>query len=439
MLQRPQPALSRHALHAAGIGGGEAPRAVQQEVRTSAQELVLARAIPKFQPKSSSSLKYCTSEPGSCGDPYIAWRHTAHQVLWNRTHDAVPRCESIQAAVKLYSSSYPWITHGYASHPVHARSIATPHPTHSHANPAAAGQPHMPLQITASHHRTCSSFRPATVATSYARWPLYCAKQACRVRLGPLCTERKVAMKWERCLPEQLILESNSQAVRGETLTPPRTHCSNGSAVKMPPVADTAEAGHPCLGAGASCRHRACQNDVRTCRMELRKMRTSSNWPSRWKHDAMHCRPGIVSHSLALAPTSWKNCCAAFTISASCFCWPSAACTTPCRMYSCSTHTTSHVVYGCIHQNHSGVRPLPPLVHAGTKSRCEKLLSGFNLFQMSSKCCHMVPHTCMAELGLRSGTPRRRAAVTLAMSVERAAREATMPICTDCTDRIYLQ
>ena len=34
-------------------------------------------------------------------------------------------------------------------------------------------------------------------------------------------------------------------------------------------------------------------------------MFTSSNCFKRKKHDAMHWRPGMVSHSLADAPTSW--------------------------------------------------------------------------------------------------------------------------------------
>ena len=49
----------------------------------------------------------------------------------------------------------------------------------------------------------------------------------------------------------------------------------------------------------------------------------------------MHCRPGIVSHSDADAPTSWKNCCAIFTCSLEPNAWPTEALTTPFRMYSC--------------------------------------------------------------------------------------------------------
>ena len=66
-------------------------------------------------------------------------------------------------------------------------------------------------------------------------------------------------------------------------------------------------------------------------------MRTSSNCLSRKKHDAMHWRPGIVSHSLAEAPTSWKYCCAYFKCSALSVVWPRTAWTTPFRMYSYST------------------------------------------------------------------------------------------------------
>ena len=64
-------------------------------------------------------------------------------------------------------------------------------------------------------------------------------------------------------------------------------------------------------------------------------MFTSSNWRIRKKQLAMHCRPGIVSHSCAEVPTSWKHCCAIFRWSRDPEACPSEACTTPLRMYSC--------------------------------------------------------------------------------------------------------
>lgn len=52
------------------------------------------------------------------------------------------------------------------------------------------------------------------------------------------------------------------------------------------------------------------------------------------KHDAMHCRPGMVSHSEAEAPSSWKYCWATLRCSRESSCWPSARLVTPLRMYS---------------------------------------------------------------------------------------------------------
>ena len=64
-------------------------------------------------------------------------------------------------------------------------------------------------------------------------------------------------------------------------------------------------------------------------------MFTSSNCRMRKKHDAMHCRPGMVSHSCADVPTSWKHCWAIFKCSRDPVAWPIVAWTTPLMMYSC--------------------------------------------------------------------------------------------------------
>ena len=49
----------------------------------------------------------------------------------------------------------------------------------------------------------------------------------------------------------------------------------------------------------------------------------------------MHWRPGIVSHSLAEAPTRLKNCWLTRRCSREPVRWPTAAFTTALRMYSC--------------------------------------------------------------------------------------------------------
>ena len=49
---------------------------------------------------------------------------------------------------------------------------------------------------------------------------------------------------------------------------------------------------------------------------------TSSNCFKRKKQLAMHCLPGMVSHSVAEAPTSWKSCCAVLRCSFESFFWP---------------------------------------------------------------------------------------------------------------------
>lgn len=49
--------------------------------------------------------------------------------------------------------------------------------------------------------------------------------------------------------------------------------------------------------------------------IEDKYTRTSSNWPSKKNAAAIHCRPLIVSHSLAELPTSWKFSCAIFMFS----------------------------------------------------------------------------------------------------------------------------
>jgi len=62
--------------------------------------------------------------------------------------------------------------------------------------------------------------------------------------------------------------------------------------------------------------------------LTLRKTRTSSNCLSRKKQLAMAWRPGMVSHSVGLEPTSWKYCCAALSCSWEPDAWPRLSCTT---------------------------------------------------------------------------------------------------------------
>ena len=45
--------------------------------------------------------------------------------------------------------------------------------------------------------------------------------------------------------------------------------------------------------------------------------------------DSYEDLPGMVSHSVAEEPTSWKHCCAIFRYSCDCCCCPTAAYTTP--------------------------------------------------------------------------------------------------------------